>query len=65
MHEEPRFISPEEQIDNVRAFLERARAAQPYEGQAWAIRSAEAQLAEMEAKHAAGELRPLPADLPF
>ena len=51
-------ISPEQQITNVRASLERARSSRPYAGRAWHIRSAERQLAELEAQHAAGTLGP-------
>jgi hypothetical protein len=49
-------------IANVRGSLARARAAKPYAGRAWHIRSAEQQLAELEAQHAAGTLGPLVDD---
>ena len=55
-------ISPEQQIANVRASLERARGSRPYAGRAWHIRSAEQQLAELEAQHAAGTLGPIGDD---
>ena len=55
-------ISAEQQIANGRASLARARAAKPYAGRAWHIRSAEQQLVELEAQHAAGRLGPLVDD---
>lgn len=59
-------ISPEQQLANVRESLADLRRRRPQRGDAQAIRDAERQLAEMEAQHRAGELRPIPADgLPF
>lgn len=61
-----RVFLPEQQLAHVRADLARAQASRRHEGRIWEIRSAAAQLAVMEARHAHGELAPVPAnDCPF
>lgn len=59
-------IPPETQIANVRAVLADLRAVISYVVDAEYVATVERHLAELEARHAAGDLAPLPDDgLPF
>lgn len=57
-----RIISPEQQLANLCSALDELRRSRRHRGRTSAIRAAERQVAEAEARHVRGELAPLVDD---